>query len=522
MNELNVTGDGVYEPYLHQKEILNYITKHHHEFDVLGIVGPVGSGKSSVSRSIQLAYRDLDMQCAIVTPTNALVRQYRDSYPQLNILMGRGQYRCACMASMGNPYGTCEDYFNISEKYCDKKKCVHQRAKRASHKHPTVFNVYSYITRMYKGATLDMELASDVVVVDEADACLSSLMGFAGTSVNTKKFPLPKNSSIEKPDVVRAYLIEVMNKLDDLRELEQDRKKRNQLMKRKEKISLAYDAYDDSPDMYAVYKEKQSLHIKPLLLPKLTAKLIKGKKKTIFMSATLFESDLQVFKNMGLRVKMLDMGTVIPDRNKTVFGYTSKYEGKAKDATPEDVAAIVAPIAKMAGKAPVLVHTTYGRMIEQADALEELDDTLRAVIHDKEDKMEQVAKWTKKGGVLFGAGVDTGLDLKGDKCRVNIIPRIRFPSLGDPWVKARKELKDGDRWYLLEALRVIMQSVGRGVRGKDDWCLTVILDPNIYFVLSTLRKRYRVKVPESFLNSFEASADKEELQDYLDEFKEKA
>lgn len=83
------------------------------------------------------------------------------------------------------------------------------------------------------------------------------------------------------------------------------------------------------------------------------------------------------------------------------------------------------------------------------------------------------------GGVLVASSLERGADFHGDLCRLMIVCKLPFPNLGDRRVAARAKGRDGNRWYALQTARALVQMTGRGVRGKDDWADTVVLDQGI-------------------------------------------
>lgn len=79
--------------------------------------------------------------------------------------------------------------------------------------------------------------------------------------------------------------------------------------------------------------------------------------------------------------------------------------------------------------------------------------------------------------VLVSPSFGRGIDLFGDRARFQIICKIPFPDLGDKQTaKRRWSGKGGERWYLLETVRAIVQMAGRIVRSADDYGTTYILD----------------------------------------------
>lgn len=76
----------------------------------------------------------------------------------------------------------------------------------------------------------------------------------------------------------------------------------------------------------------------------------------------------------------------------------------------------------------------------------------------------------------MACSADRGVDLPDDYCRLIVVAKVPFPNLGDRMVSMRLHMGDGQTWYTVETVRSVVQMAGRGVRHKDDYCRTVILD----------------------------------------------
>jgi len=68
----------------------------------------------------------------------------------------------------------------------------------------------------------------------------------------------------------------------------------------------------------------------------------------------------------------------------------------------------------------------------------------------------------------------TGVDLKDDYSRFQIILKMPYPNLGSEKIKKRKD--DVEEWYGWRTVADIVQSYGRSVRSYEDWAETWILD----------------------------------------------
>jgi Rad3-related DNA helicase len=83
---------------------------------------------------------------------------------------------------------------------------------------------------------------------------------------------------------------------------------------------------------------------------------------------------------------------------------------------------------------------------------------------------------TKGPAVIVSPSLDRGVDLPGDLCRVQIIAKVPFASLGDRQIAERLRTPGGQAWYTTNTARTIVQMTGRGVRSADDHATTYIFD----------------------------------------------
>jgi Rad3-related DNA helicase len=89
-----------------------------------------------------------------------------------------------------------------------------------------------------------------------------------------------------------------------------------------------------------------------------------------------------------------------------------------------------------------------------------------------------------------------GIDLRDDLARFQIIVKAAFLPLGDNRIK---RLFDEDKeWYTNKMLINLVQACGRGVRSKDDYCITYILDGMVSDVVVSNKH----KLPNYFLQRF--------------------
>jgi ATP-dependent DNA helicase DinG len=97
--------------------------------------------------------------------------------------------------------------------------------------------------------------------------------------------------------------------------------------------------------------------------------------------------------------------------------------------------------------------------------------------------------------VLLSPSLREGVDLPDDFLRFQIVTKMPYPDLGDPWTRAREQ-RDR-RWYALETAKALVQAYGRSCRHAGDSGVTYVLDAQFARFLT----HYRPLLPEWFLDA---------------------
>jgi Rad3-related DNA helicase len=104
----------------------------------------------------------------------------------------------------------------------------------------------------------------------------------------------------------------------------------------------------------------------------------------------------------------------------------------------------------------------------------------RLITHESGNREMQIEifKASPRPLVMISPSMDRGVSLDGDLCRVVVIAKVPYASLGDPQIQRRMASANGEgqRWYAMKTIATIIQMAGRGVRSDTDWCTTYILD----------------------------------------------
>ncbi len=87
---------------------------------------------------------------------------------------------------------------------------------------------------------------------------------------------------------------------------------------------------------------------------------------------------------------------------------------------------------------------------------------------------------------VFRGRNSEGSNFPDDQARGIFLVGVPYANYSDPLVKAQMNYFDkqkkglGNKWYTMDAFRSANQSLGRGIRGKDDWCCYWMLDRRYY------------------------------------------
>ena len=476
-NPLLQTFDGSgRKPRQTQVDALNWIHDNFNKTNSpLVIEAGVGCGKTALLRAAQLHYGG-----SIATSQNTLVSQYKSDYPNLNVIIGMQHYRC-------REYLTRCGYASVRYR-CQggvDRGCEMRNVRdRFSQGEPTLFNTMSlYVTRKRNG------LPTSTTYIDEAHQLIS--VARQASTYSNKLYPSDKtllrklnlspaairNSEINLCKFLTAKLETMELKLKKEREPE----KINGILDAIQNTSFTLECFENEPEKYVVNSSENSLQVTPIVTPRHFLKRIIAE-RGILTSATLLPHDVkEILGRTDYPYK--DLGTSIPKENRRVIWTPSPFSHRAADIDIPALAKRIQDIYISTGKKNTLVHSTYALMYKLLPYF-----TIPVIWHDENNKQDSINRFTENGGLMIGAGMSEGLDLKGDLCRVQIITTLQFPNIMDPWVSKRKALPDGEEWMIGEVMKVLWQQVGRGTRGETDYCENYVLDNRLSSVIQKARK----------------------------------
>ncbi len=436
---------------------------------------PPGTGKSFIVRAIQRA-----TGATVVTPSNILVNQYSATYPVVNVLKGQAHYECADRGI------TCAEVKELKHKPC--KDCVYKQCRRAAIEGEATF--YNPMSLFYLAQDPDFERTT-VTVVDEAHQLFSMLLMLAGKTFPADKYRLPKSDHlIDVLEWLKAQQAST-KRLSEHFAAKQEDKRAAKAVSESISIERVTGFLEAEPENYSIAfgKERrrdgttiEALVITPLVPPKSLVEQMLGKGRWILLSGTLGRMDASLLAPDDV-IDYIDMPSPIPAKQRQVIYRPWQFD------SPQGLCRIVEGLHKEFG-GPTLVHVTYAMS-------EKLAPHSNALHNTPATKEATVARFKAEGGIFYASGCAEGLDLPDDLCRLNIVPVLPRPNIGDAAVKKWLAQPGGSRRYDLETLRTLQQQVGRSTRHINDWSVSIVCDPRFPQLVS----KNRTDISDSFHES---------------------
>ncbi|HZD33730.1 MAG TPA: ATP-dependent DNA helicase [Nitrososphaeraceae archaeon] len=237
--------------------------------------------------------------------------------------------------------------------------------------------------------------------------------------------------------------------------------------------------------------EVVKVEFKPLDISKYCRAIFDRCSKTIIMSATIL--NYKTFcKNIGLssdndEVKFIQVPSDFPVENRPIYpmnvaylNYNNLQLQEIKSAITNAVDNIMAIHNKHKG----IIHTTSYEQLNFIKDNISKDNARRLIVTDPEIQRDEVVQehfYAKKPTVLISPSLHTGLDLKEDLSRFQIITKVPYPNKSDRWINAKRNKVP--EWYYWQTALKLVQAYGRSVRSKDDWAKTYILDSAFQYFL---------------------------------------
>jgi len=163
-----------------QTEVLEVLNKEWENYEVFVIQAPTAFGKTGLAKTLQNAFRSV----SVITPTNLLVDQYLEEFPDTPTLHRLDSYHCEkwdrpCPATRGK----LREFCNIRRDSC-KCPAAGDLATAKYQRGPGIYNYHTYMAhRLYR----------DVLVVDEAHNLIPTIRDRQAVHIWQHDYRYPSN-----------------------------------------------------------------------------------------------------------------------------------------------------------------------------------------------------------------------------------------------------------------------------------------------------------------------------------------
>lgn len=439
----------------------------------------------------------------LLTCTKNLQQQYVDEFPYIHNLWGKSNYTCDKCKS------TCETghhYNKQKGESCD--MCPHTKAQSNwidGAISLTNFHIHGLFC-LYDNPAL-LNRSAEVLIVDEAHEYEKTLSGFVSLTINKKTWedfaPVTKsllwNESIFRftntPEIIEWIEIEYLPTLNskiseidretktlkDQKKLMKDLKILKSLSDYSNSIKAFIKEYRINPNNYLCDKKTVKGEATWLIQPLWINDILKRKvwdryKHVILMSGTIIDPE------MFCKIHGIDIGEAVFLRQNSPFPVENRplyYKplGKMSYKNKEEVWKDYVPfikkvLAKYKGKKGIIHSGNY----ELTEWLKRdiIDDRLLFVKPNQRMEDIELHMNATHDSVIVSPSLTTGIDLKDDLSRFQLILKVPYPSLASKLYKTRFE--EVQKWYAWSAIMDIIQAYGRSIRSDEDYADTIILD----------------------------------------------
>ena len=447
-----------------------------------------------------------------LTITKALQDQYKDLFEDTEILKGRNNYQCTYDEGCAADKAPCLYNKALREQCWAKHTCPYYEARNRA------------VVSRFSSLNYDMFFAlphhirqKEYMVCDEASELEDQLVKAFSCQVNfetiTKskiKIPvLPSTNDYSKigrwvqnmtlnveaqVEILKEQIQLNKTKIGGVKSVEQT----NELVilqglhsKLKTLISTWYDSE------YIVERYDKGINFVPLKVDKLSKNIFDCADKVVLMSATIIDP-AAFCKTLGIdKFKYIEADSTFKASNGPIYvNVKTKLNYNNLRSQLPQIAKQIQKICDFHKDEKGVIHTQTNF----------ITNFLKNNIHnDRIIYREQgvsnadiLAQHTSDTSptIIASPSISHGIDLKGDLARFQII--IKAPFLPTTDKRVERLMKDDFNWYINKMLGTFIQACGRGIRSKDDFCVTYVLDAAI----TDMVFKNKNKIPKYFIDRF--------------------
>ena len=496
-----------FTPRLQQDQILEFVKDSIQNRDkkFIMIDAPTGTGKSYAAIMIAEWYRKTINKKAkidVLTNTKILQDQYIRDFSFIANLKGKGNYWCR---KQNMSCGDASILNKSTENRCE--VCPYKIAQSHFVRNPLSLTNFHLITSyaMYSPDLL-AERGAKLLIIDEAHSFEETFCDFVASVFSERSLKLLDvwqpwmerdldniTSLTEAADWVESILVPLLaakaaDLIEEAKEVRARAKKLALVQKADHvdktmcKLNRFVNDRKNYETNWSFEKELDNYgHVRVLVEPiwgniYLKETFWDNYDHVIFMSGTILDKELFSYI-MGVDAEE-STHLVLPcpfdaEKRPVIYLKFGKMSYYNKKETFARAVPILTKILEKNAKHKGIVHTSN---YELSNWIKASIKDKRFIFHDSatREKSLETHLTSSLETVLVSPSMFTGIDLKDDFSRFQVILKVPFPNLVSKKIKRRLEIKP--EWYNWKTLIDLLQAYGRSVRSEEDWAETYILD----------------------------------------------
>lgn len=194
--------------------------------------------------------------------------------------------------------------------------------------------------------------------------------------------------------------------------------------------------------------------------------------KVLLVSATITKKTLDI---LGVDGILIEYPSYFPVSNRLVYYIpTTRVDHKMTNYQMQAWLSRIDQIIERNLDQKGIIHTVSYARADRIKNSSKFRDFM--TVHNSKGTQRKVQEFIESDApaILVSPSVTTGWDFPYDSARWQIIGKVPFPDSRSKVMQERIK-KDKDYLSYLTA-QVLVQTCGRGVRAKDDWCLNFVID----------------------------------------------
>jgi ATP-dependent DNA helicase DinG len=444
-----------------------------------------------------------------LTITKSLQDQYTELFKDSCSLKGKSNYLCRIDANYNVDFAPCHFNPRIKESCILNSTCDYYNDRR-----DMLINKFGVLNYSMFLSLPEHVRYRQYIICDEASEMESELVKRFSRSLNYKILKRlgykPTDVPVENYGKFRIWLGELTlklgNEIEDLKKI-LSKKRRNTSTADSDvqrfklftnllaQIQTTIETWEECE--YVIEHNLDGVTLKPLRVDNLAKHIFKYGKKILLMSATIIDP-ANFAKTLGIeKYQYVEVDSTFDPKNAPIYVSTSnKLNYKNLKEKLPILKDNILKICNFHKNVKGVIHTHTMEITQYLkDNIEDSRFLFRLDGSNNEQIIRQHIESTGPT-VLVSPSMTYGVDLKEDLARFQIVAKAAYMPLNDERIK--KLFKDDPNWYVNQMLNHLIQACGRGVRTKQDKCITYILDGSI----SDAVIRNAKKLPKYFLKRF--------------------